>query len=372
MFIKDGVYRSVDVSGLTAPIAEGTIMTAAGAIAAADGSDAYGIVPENVYVMPPTKIINVAVGGIIDLLDPANANVTLSEAVMTKLGEDFNFVQFNEHTGGEALPTYDDNDIGKVLTVVPEYEAGAEAIPAQTVTVAQGVGTIQNANVSQWTEGQRASVTYNGTTYTGQIVDAEGALVFITDDFTLSYDSTTGVLQLEDIEHSGDNTISARYVTEHANADWAEPSGGSGETGNFVRVYNMNEILRNSIDVVSDIDGTVVEYTSGELIVALDYENIEISCRLADTTLLNTPIVVIDDEEGFKTVLSTNVMFNNDGDINKFVPPENANAEPIFYVKEISPNAKCLVLVDGDRSYILRVIDANSVTIGYGYIKKTN
>lgn len=108
MFIKDGVYRSVDVSGLTAPIAEGTILTETGAIAAADGSDAYGIVPENVYVMPPTKMINVAVGGIIDLLDPANANVTLSEAVMKKLGEDFNFVPAAEAgSGGGNYDAYD-------------------------------------------------------------------------------------------------------------------------------------------------------------------------------------------------------------------------------------------------------------------------
>lgn len=130
--------------------------------------------------------------------------------------------------GGNGLPAYDDEDIGKVLTVGSEYETGAEAIPAQTVTIAQGTATVQNANVSQWTAGQWVSVTYRGTTYTGQITDVEGSLVFVTDDFTLSYNSSTGVLTVEDNEHSGDNSISARYVTEHANADWVEPSGGSG------------------------------------------------------------------------------------------------------------------------------------------------
>lgn len=126
--------------------------------------------------------------------------------------------------GGDGLPAYDDEDIGKVLTVVSEYETGAEAIPAQTVTIAQGTATVQNANVSQWTEGQSLQVIYRGTTYTGQITDAEGSLVFGTADFALSYDSSTGVLTVEDNEHSGDNTISAQYVTEHAHADWAEPS----------------------------------------------------------------------------------------------------------------------------------------------------
>lgn len=124
MFIKDGVYREIDVK-VDAPIAEGTILTFGGTLAAEDASDAFGIVPENVYVMPPTKMINVAVGGIIDLLDPANANVTLSEAVMKKLGEDFNFVQFNEHTGGGG-GKYDAYDfiISQVDTGTPVLEKG--------------------------------------------------------------------------------------------------------------------------------------------------------------------------------------------------------------------------------------------------------
>lgn len=127
--------------------------------------------------------------------------------------------------GGGSVPTPTAADTGKVLTVVSEYETGAEAIPAQTVTIAQGTATVQNANVSQWTEGQSLQVIYRGTTYTGQITDAEGALVFGTADFALIYDSSTGVLTVEDNKHSGDNTISAHYVTEHADADWAEPSG---------------------------------------------------------------------------------------------------------------------------------------------------
>lgn len=92
MFIKDGTYRSVDVSGLTAPILEGTVLTSAGAVAAADGSDAFGIVPETVFVMPPTKMVNVVIGGTIDLQDPANANVAFSDNIINALGGDINFI----------------------------------------------------------------------------------------------------------------------------------------------------------------------------------------------------------------------------------------------------------------------------------------
>lgn len=100
MFIKDGVYRDVDISGLTAPILEGTVLTATGAIASADGSDAFGIVPQTIYEIPPTKLASVVVGGTIDLLSPANANVEFSEAVMKALGADINFVQNSEAAGG--------------------------------------------------------------------------------------------------------------------------------------------------------------------------------------------------------------------------------------------------------------------------------
>lgn len=100
MFIIDGVYRNVDISGLSAPILEGTVLTETGAIASADGSDAFGIVPQNIYEIPPTKLASVVVGGTIDLRSPANANVEFSEAVMKALGADINFVQNSEAAEG--------------------------------------------------------------------------------------------------------------------------------------------------------------------------------------------------------------------------------------------------------------------------------
>ena len=92
MFIKNGIYRNVDISKLTAPIAEGTVLTASGLVANVDGSDAYGIVPEKISAIPPTKMARVVIGGTIDLQDPANANVTISDAVIKALGDDINFV----------------------------------------------------------------------------------------------------------------------------------------------------------------------------------------------------------------------------------------------------------------------------------------
>lgn len=115
MFIIDGVYRNVDISGLSAPILEGTVLTETGAIASADGSDAFGIVPQNIYEIPPTKLASVVVGGTIDLLSPANANVEFSEAVMKALGTDINFVQNSEAANEVPKPT--SADAGKVVTV---------------------------------------------------------------------------------------------------------------------------------------------------------------------------------------------------------------------------------------------------------------
>lgn len=106
MFIIDGVYRNVDISGLSAPILEGTVLTETGAIASADGSDAFGIVPQTIYEIPPTKLASVVVGGTIDLRSPANENVEFSEAVMKALGADINFVQNSEAAegGGGVFP----------------------------------------------------------------------------------------------------------------------------------------------------------------------------------------------------------------------------------------------------------------------------
>lgn len=156
MFIKDGTYRSVDVSGLTAPIIEGTVLTSAGAVAAADGSDAFGIVPETAFVMPPTKMINVVIGGTIDLQDPANANVTISKAVQDALSADINFIP-----GAGALPVVDSDDNGKFLVVEDgKWSAGGDDVIQETVGIA----------VSDWLEDHPEATT---TIEDGAVTDAK-------------------------------------------------------------------------------------------------------------------------------------------------------------------------------------------------------
>lgn len=123
MFIKDGVYREIDVK-VDAPIAEGTILTFGGTLAAEDASDAFGIVPENIYVLPPTKKTRVVIGGTIDLDDPANKGVEFSEAVVNALGADINFVPAAEAGGGGG--NYDAYDfvISQIDSGTPVLEKG--------------------------------------------------------------------------------------------------------------------------------------------------------------------------------------------------------------------------------------------------------
>lgn len=155
MFIKDGTYRDVSIAGLTAPIYEGTVLTESGAIAKADGSDAFGIVPENIYIMPPTKMTRVAIGGTIDLQDPANAHVTISKAVQDALSADINFIP-----GAGALPVVDAEDDGKFLVVEDgKWNAGGtdviegavgdwlDAHPEATTTVQDG--SVTDAKLAQ-------------------------------------------------------------------------------------------------------------------------------------------------------------------------------------------------------------------------------
>lgn len=133
-------------------------------------------------------------------------------------------------SSGDGLPSYDDSDIGKVLTVVSEYETTGEAIQTQSVTLVNSVGTLdaQKVDASKWTDGQLVSVVFNGTTYVLEIADIEGSLSVGNEHFQLYYHSDTGVMTIEAIDAESPVTVSAQYVTEHANADWAEPSGGSG------------------------------------------------------------------------------------------------------------------------------------------------
>lgn len=149
MFIKDGTYRDVSIAGLTAPIYEGTVLTESGAIAKADGSDAFGIVPENIYIMPPTKMTRVVIGGTIDLQDPANANVTISKAVQDALSADINFIP-----GAGALPVVDTEDNGKFLVVEEgKWSAGG------TEVVEEAVGDWLDAHPEATTTVQDGSVT---------------------------------------------------------------------------------------------------------------------------------------------------------------------------------------------------------------------
>ena len=72
MFIDCAVYRSIDISELELPIEEGTILDSNGEVVTDEIEYAYGIVPERIDVMPPTKMANIAVSGVIDLDSPAN------------------------------------------------------------------------------------------------------------------------------------------------------------------------------------------------------------------------------------------------------------------------------------------------------------
>lgn len=132
---------------------------------------------------------------------------------------------------GDALPSYDNSDIGKVLTVVSEYETTGEAIQSQSVELVGGIGTLdaEKVDVSNWTDGQLVSVVFNGTPYVLELSNIEGSISCGNEYFQLYYNSGTGVMNIESLDAVSPVTVSAQYVTEHANADWDEPSGsGSG------------------------------------------------------------------------------------------------------------------------------------------------
>lgn len=140
MYIKDAIYKPVRIKA-PLPLAEGAVLTLGGNIASEDGSDAYGVVPHRVTVLPPSKKINIAVAGTIDLTE--NKNVTFSDNMIAGLHE-FNFVPYAEPEpgGGGGVPALQTSDVGKILTAVES--------PDETVTVRKTVIPDQTITVSSW------------------------------------------------------------------------------------------------------------------------------------------------------------------------------------------------------------------------------
>lgn len=95
MYIENVTLKSVPADSLILPVEEGTILTQNGTIPA-DLSQAYGIVPQKITNIPPTKRIYLAVAGTIDL---KLNNVSFTEEEMQALGKDFNFVPGDEGGG---------------------------------------------------------------------------------------------------------------------------------------------------------------------------------------------------------------------------------------------------------------------------------
>ncbi len=95
MYIENVTLKSVPADSLVLPVEEGTILTKNGTVPA-DLSQAYGIVPQKITNIPPTKRIYLAVAGTIDL---KLNNVSFTEEEMQALGKDFNFVPGDEGGG---------------------------------------------------------------------------------------------------------------------------------------------------------------------------------------------------------------------------------------------------------------------------------
>lgn len=110
MFIQNPVWKSVPATNLTAPVLEGTVLSKEGEVVwAPDGisSDAtpYGVVTETINILPPTMLINVAVGGTIDLKLPGNEVAQdYPEDILTTLWDNIDFVRFAELDGQDIEP----------------------------------------------------------------------------------------------------------------------------------------------------------------------------------------------------------------------------------------------------------------------------
>ena len=131
MYIKDAIYKPVKLKA-PLPLAEGTVLTLGGNIANEDGSDAYGIVAQRVTNLPPSGKINIAVSGTIDLTEN---KVTFTDNMIHGLHE-FNFVPYQESSGGGSFPTPTEDDNGKVLT------AGADGTASWQTASGGGGGVV--------------------------------------------------------------------------------------------------------------------------------------------------------------------------------------------------------------------------------------
>lgn len=131
MYIENVTLKSVPADSLVLPVEEGTILTKNGTIPA-DLSQAYGIVPQKITNIPPTKKIYLAVAGTIDL---KLNNVSFTEEEMQALGRDFNFVPGDEGggnpnrvetiTGTLADPWGDFDDAKELNTALHDGNASA-------------------------------------------------------------------------------------------------------------------------------------------------------------------------------------------------------------------------------------------------------
>lgn len=282
MFIQNPVWKSVPASLLEAPVWEGTVLSengeiiwapsdsgghdstmqiqAVGPILPGDpigpvvnsiiANEPYGIVPETIYVLPPTMMINVAVGGTIDLTLPGNeAMENFPEDVADELGADFNFVRHNEHTGGSGGPVY-----SSVLART------TKSVSNEWVTSFSGGPILEGVNYR---------VIVNGTTYE-PLVGTAGEVGYI----------CLGNTYVDDSEPSGDYPFGIFYKDNQLSA-WLEtgdsmtmqidqiihpvpvPSPTVPDTGNVLTANNGAVEWKPSVTVFdTTISGSVYTFNS--------------------------------------------------------------------------------------------------------------
>ena len=148
MFIQNGVFREVKLAdGITYPLAAGTVLTVNGAVASS-AADAYGILPERVAFKQPTGRVYIAVGGTIDMSDPANSGVTLTDAMKLAL-TGINFIP--EPQAAPELPSVSGSDNGKVLKVVSGAWAAASEVQGLPAVTAEDEGAYLMVVDGVWT-----------------------------------------------------------------------------------------------------------------------------------------------------------------------------------------------------------------------------
>lgn len=137
MYIENVTLKSVPADSLVLPVEEGTILTKNGTVPASL-SQAYGIVPQKITNIPPTKKIYLAVAGTIDL---KLNNVSFTEEEMQALGKDFNFVPGDEGGGNPnrvqtitgTMATIADDMIGQISITPPEFFAAIDEKNASAI-----------------------------------------------------------------------------------------------------------------------------------------------------------------------------------------------------------------------------------------------